>query len=69
MIIMERKAFTLKPSRETVSCPATLFLLVPLLGIGDVNRLARRHVWKNGVGGPLCYVFKGKKKKTSRANT
>lgn len=41
------KAFTLESSRETVSCPATLFLLVSLLGIGDVNRLTGRHVCQN----------------------
>lgn len=47
MMILEIKAFTLESSRETVSCPATLFLLVSLLGIGDVNRLAGRDVCQN----------------------
>lgn len=47
IMILEVKAFTLESSRETVSCPATLFLLVSLLGIGDVNRLTGRHVCEN----------------------
>lgn len=46
-MLLEIKAFTLESPRETVSCPATLFLLVSLLGIGDVNRLAGRHVCQN----------------------
>lgn len=54
-MILGKKAFTLKSSRETVSCPATLFLLVSLLGIGDVNRLARRHVCKNRRASIIMY--------------
>lgn len=51
---LEIKAFTLKSSRETVSCPATLFLLISLLGIGDVNRLAGRHVCEKKVPTSIC---------------
>lgn len=47
IMILEIKAFTLESSRETVSCPATLFLLVSLLGIWDVDRLAGRYVCQN----------------------
>lgn len=45
-IILVTKGFTLKTARETVRCPAALFLLVSLFGIWDVNGLARRHICK-----------------------
>lgn len=43
-IIIVTKGFTLKTPRETVGCPAALFLLVSLLCVWDVDGLARRHI-------------------------
>lgn len=55
-IILVIKGLTLKTPRETISCPAALFLLVPLLGIWDVDGLARRHICK-----PRSVLFKTSK--------
>lgn len=43
-VLEMKKAHTLKSSRETVSCSATLLLFVSLLGIRNINRLTGRHV-------------------------